>query len=142
MLATRYSLLATSSIDVALVALLFLQLFHKFGRSRGGHAALLRNDVEQGGVHILGHALGVATDIEISAALDPGPELGRILPHPVLHVKLEQLIPREGGVDPRHFSLREPASPFLLVEIIRRAVLIAEEHPIAPGRAAGDAVLH
>src|SRR5262245_30298805 len=55
------------SIDVLLVAALLLEIGHERDGLVGGAHAVLRHDVDQRALHILGHALGVAAHVHMSA---------------------------------------------------------------------------
>ncbi len=63
----------TSSIDVLLVPALFLEFAHKADSLISGASAVLSNDVHQRALDILGHPLGVTTDIDMRAFCKPGP---------------------------------------------------------------------
>lgn len=61
-------------VDVGLIASLLPQR-RKIGDGLIAAApAMFGNDVDQSALHILGHALGVATDVEVRALLEPGPD--------------------------------------------------------------------
>src|SRR6185312_3244184 len=76
------------SVDVAVVAVLLLELLHKlFGRFLIFVAVLLDQGVKRG-VDILCHAGSVAADVDGSAVVKPPPELCAVLDHAVLNVDL------------------------------------------------------
>ena len=54
-------------------------------------AAVLLRDLDHRLLDIACHALGVAADVEVRAALQPGPQLGALGAHAVLHVGLRRI---------------------------------------------------
>src|SRR5690606_6414159 len=79
---------------------------------------------------------------EVGAAADPGPDLGSVGEHLVLHVDLFFLVAGPGEVEAMHLPLGDIVVPLFLVEIVGGVLLVAEEYPVATGGAGGDAVLH
>src|SRR5262245_35316074 len=62
------------SIDVPLVSLLGFQFRHVTLGVFSSLAARLLDDFMQRGIHILGHARGIATDVEMRAGFEPRPQ--------------------------------------------------------------------
>src|SRR5262249_26963768 len=88
-------------IDVALVAA-FATEVGKPGLGGGPvHLAVLGDQEDQRGIDVLGHALGVAADIDVRPALQPRPQPRRVFAHAMLDVDLVRLVAREGEVKPR-----------------------------------------
>src|ERR1043165_4094877 len=98
----------------------------------GTLATLLDGDREQRVLDVLGHALGVATDVEVRALLQPLPELGGSLLHAVLDIDLLRLVAREGEVEAVQRAPALPVHDLVLVEEVGRALLVAEEQPVLP----------
>ena len=93
-------------------------------------AAVHRRDLDQRLLDIGGHALGVAADVEVCAALQPRPQLGRLRPHAVLHVGLGRVgIARPGERQAgQHLTLLQ-AEEFVFIEEVAVLALVAEEQP-------------
>src|SRR5690606_15033437 len=105
----------------------------------GRLTALGFDDAMQGLVDILGHALGIATDVEMSPLFEPLPEFGSGLQHASLHVNLFLLVATEGRVEAGEVTALHPGDDLLLVEEVGRALLITKEQPVfavCPGRLA------
>src|SRR5262245_1503535 len=94
-------------------------------------AALLGRDLQQRVLDVLGHAPGVAADIEVRALLQPTPPLGSVLAYTVLDVDLVGLIAREGEVEATQQAAALPVDDLVLVEEIGGSLLVAEEQPVA-----------
>ena len=58
-------------IHIRLVAALRFQIGDEFGGFGGAAATLLRNDICERGLDVLGHAERVAADIDVGAFTDP-----------------------------------------------------------------------
>src|SRR5260370_15134236 len=99
-------------------------------------AAVLRGDFEQRVVDVLGHALGVAADIEMRAFVEPRPELGRVLAHAMLNVDFLGLVARESEIELFKHAAALPIDDLVFVQKVRGAFLLAEEQPLRPLRAA------
>src|SRR4051812_3003793 len=124
------------SIDVAFVTLLVLEFLYVLVSAFHSLAALFLNNLSQGRVDILGHAPGIAADIEIGAfAIEPFPNLGCIREHFVLHVDLVCLIARPRAIEPRQKSIARETRPIFLVGVIAHLALRTEEEPVLPFRA-------
>ena len=98
-------------------------------------AALLGCDLQQSLLDILGHALGIAADIEVRACFQPAPQLDCVLAHAVLDVDLLGLIAREGRIEPRQHALALPIGNLILIKKVSGPLLVAEEQPVAAGGA-------
>src|SRR5690606_13832737 len=83
-------------VDVAAVAAVFAHLLEVAGGVLDAHGAVLRDDVDKGLVDVLGHAGGVAADVEVGAGVDPLPYVLAVLAHAVLDVDLLRLVAGEG----------------------------------------------
>src|SRR5262245_17552018 len=92
----------TASIHILLIAALLLQIRYEQSRLFRAARAVLRHDIDQRGLDILCHALGVAADIEVRAVGDPTPQIAANLAHTILHVDLLIAIAR-----PRERQTRE-----------------------------------
>ena len=84
----------------------------------------------EGDVDVLGHARGVAADVEVRAGLEPGVEFDRVLEHAVLDVHLFRLVAGEGDVEPREIAGGLQFAQLILVEKVARGLLVAEEEPV------------
>ena len=93
------------------------------------------------GIHVLGHARGVAADVEVGAGLEPGVEFGCVLQHAVLDVDLFRLVAGEGEVEAGEHAGGLERGEFLAVEEIGGGLLVAEEEPVAALCAGGAALL-
>src|SRR6185437_9925775 len=139
--ADRLADVAAELVNIPLVALLFFQPFDVFIRRLFRMAALLPRDAAECLVHILGHAAGVSTYIQVGAIVQPSPELWSMLQHQVLHVQLALLVPRERCIQPRQVSVVPHCLHLFAVKVVRRRVPIAEEEPVAPFRALCSALM-
>src|SRR6516162_5842235 len=82
-----------SSIHVALISFVRLELFDVLVRLLLGLAALLLNDFPQRCIDVLGHAPCVAAYEEVRAfGIEPFPDLSRVFQHFVLHVRFVCLV--------------------------------------------------
>ena len=90
-----------------------------------------RGDVDQRPLDVLGHALGVAADVDMRAARRASATTPADLAHAVLHVEL--LSPSRDQASDRRVSTPalRIAVEFVLVEEIVLAALVAEEQPVA-----------
>ena len=68
------------SIDIAGVASGRAQTLNVFAGALAGHPSCLLDDLMQGGIDVLGHARGVAADVEMRARLEPGARTRRRFP--------------------------------------------------------------
>src|SRR5215472_1745025 len=64
-----------ASIHVLLIAALLLELVHEGDRLVAGARTVLCDDVDQRALDVLGHALGVAADIDVGALGQPRPQV-------------------------------------------------------------------
>src|SRR5687768_6323477 len=80
---TERTTFAGHSIHVAQVALVLLELGDEGGGILLGQAAVFLGDGVEGGIDVLGHARGIAADVEGGTVLEPLPELGTLLEHEV-----------------------------------------------------------
>src|SRR3974390_2559759 len=92
-------------------------------------------------MHVLGHVLGVAADIEAGAVLKPGPEFAGVLTQAMLHIDLAGLVAGKSQIKAMEFALGVPGQQLLLVQEVRSAVLLAKDKPVAPGSAFKDSLL-
>ena len=95
------------------------------------------DNVDKGRFDILGHPHRIAADIDMSAVIEPRPKIAAGLAHAMLHVDFLVTVARPGKRQSRQKSGRVHGENFVLVEEIAAAALVAEEQPIAPGRADG-----
>jgi hypothetical protein len=65
------TLCAWASIDVLLIAALLLEIGDEGDRLIGRAYAVLGDDLDQRALDVLGHALGIAADIDVGAVGDP-----------------------------------------------------------------------
>ncbi len=100
-------------------------------------AALGFDDLVKGFIDILGHAFGVAADVEVGAFFQPLPEFAGGLEHAGLDVDFFFLIAAEGGVEAGEVTALHPGDDLIMVEEIRAAFLIAEEEPVFSGGLGG-----
>ncbi len=96
--------------------------------------AVLGNDIDQREFDVLGHALGVAADIDVRAVSEPGPQIAAGFAHAVLHVDLLIAVARPGERQPRQQAALFHRLEFVLVEKIVAGTLVAKEQPIAARR--------
>src|SRR5580704_13507234 len=104
-------------------------------------AAVLRRDFQQRVLDVLGHALGIAADIEMRALVEPRPELGRVLAHAMLNVDLLRLVARESEVELFKQAAALPIDDLVFVQKVGGAFLLAEEQPVGSFGAARLALL-
>ena len=88
---------------------------------------MLGDDIDECGLDILGHALGVPADIEMRAFGKPAPELGADFAHAVLHVIFLGAVPRPGQRQPAQNAGLAQRVQFVAVEEIVVLPLMAEE---------------
>ncbi|CAK0117384.1 Uncharacterised protein [Burkholderia pseudomallei] len=100
-----------------------------------------RDDRLQRRVDVLRHARRVAAHVEMRALLEPCPQRRPLLEHAVLHVDLLRLVARERDIEPREEAVRAHLRELVAVIEIGVRVLLAEEQPIAPLRAARAALV-
>ena len=87
-------------IDIPFVPFVCLEFLHVLVRLLLRFAALLLNDFSERGVHVLGHATGIAADEEMSTlAIEPFPNLSSVLQHFVLDIRFTGLIARPGTIE-------------------------------------------
>src|SRR6267378_4942667 len=84
-------------------------------------------------MNILRHSLRIAADIKVSSLLQPGPKFLCIFQHSMLHVDLVLLIARKSQIQPMQLPLFQIIKQLLAIEKIRRAMLFAENQPVAAG---------
>ena len=81
-------------VHIALVAFIALELFNVFVGLFEAFTAMFLHNFAQCGIDILGHAARVAAHEEVRTfRVEPLPNLGGVVPHPVLHVNFLGLIP-------------------------------------------------
>ena len=132
-LLTSAATLALGSIHVAQIALVGLHQCHVdvFRGGFGAEAAVVAGDVDERVVNVLRHAMRVATDVEVGAALQPCPDFLRVFEHPVLDVNLLRLVAGERGVQAGEHAVLLPRVELGFVEEVGGAMLLAEEKPVA-----------
>ena len=86
-------------------------------------------------MHVAGHALRVAADIEDGTAFDPLVNIAGSLADAVLYVDLLRLVARECDIEPVEASPLQVPLPFELVEEVAREVPVTEEQPVPTARA-------
>ena len=128
-------------VHVLAVALRLLQLLDVGGGLLGRLASRLLDDLVEGGVDILGHARGVAADVEVGTLLEPSEEFLGGLQHAVLDIDLLGLVAGERGVETVKDPLRDPGLQLLAVEEVGGGFLVTEEEPVLTGRSGGLALL-
>src|SRR5665213_1187591 len=131
----------TGSINVLLEPALFLQLSDKGHGLVGRTRAELRDDVDQRALDILGHALGIAADVDVGALCQPRPQLAADLAHAILHVELLVAVARPRQRQPRQQPRRLHRVELVGIEEVAAAALMAEEQPVLSGRAGRAAVV-
>src|SRR5207237_5881940 len=99
------------------------------------------DDLDPRAFHILGHALGVAADVDVGAIGQPSPELAAELAHAILDVELFAAVARPREREPRQRAGGFHAAKLVFVEEIAVVALMAEEQPIATGRFARHALV-
>src|SRR5205807_7970409 len=105
-------------IHVALVTLFVLQFLDVVVGRRHIFAALFLDDLAQRRIDILGHPARVAADKKLRAfAVDPFPNLARVLQHEVLDIDLVSLIARPGAIESGENAIALEASPILFVGV-------------------------
>src|ERR1700733_6287206 len=140
-LASRCKLAAPGIlVDVALVTLLFFHCCQVLGCMVEGAVGAAGDDGEEGGLYILGHAGGVAADIEVGSALEPLVELFAVLLHAVLNVDLTGLVAGEGGVEAGENAILVHGLELVFVEEVHSFALLAEEEPVVAFLAGGLAL--
>src|SRR5476649_2541061 len=74
---------------------------------------------------------GIATDVKMSAVLQPGVQLGALFAQTVLDIGLGRLVARKRKVDAMQCALFQCLLPLDLIEEVLRKMAIAEEQPVA-----------
>ena len=98
-------------------------------------------DFDQSSVNVFGHSLSVPANIEVSAILQPLPQLCPLLLHPMLNVNLVSLITGESGRKLVEVTCFLRIGELISVKKVGLGVLIAKEKPIAARMAVTSAVL-
>ena len=73
--------MASASIHILLIAAAFLELGHERDGFVGRAHAEGRDDIDERRFDILGHALGIAADIDVGAVGEPGPQIAADVKH-------------------------------------------------------------
>ena len=102
---------------------------------------MLGRDFDQGSMHVLGHSLGVSADIEVSAILQPAPQLCPFFLHPMLDVNFVGLIAGESSRELVQVTRLLRVGEFIGIEKVGLGVLVAKEEPVATRMAVTSAVL-
>src|SRR5215469_10592445 len=84
------------SIHILLVAAVLLHLGHEGDRLVGRAYPEGRHDLDQRRLDVLGHALGVAADIDMRALGEPGPQIAANVAHAVLDIDFFGGVARPG----------------------------------------------
>src|SRR5690348_4915639 len=90
----------------------------------GGMAAVRHGDVDERGMDVPGHVVGVAADVQVRAFLQPGVELPALLAQAVLHVDLLRGVAREGEVEAVQPAALQGVLPLDLVEEVAGEVAV------------------
>src|SRR5262249_12285135 len=130
---------AGPSIYVLLIAADLFQIGDESNGLIARARAVRGDDLDPGALHILGHALGVAADVDVGAFGEPRPELAAELAHAILDVELLTAVARPRQREPRQRAGSFHAAKLVFVEEVVVAALVAEEQPIATGRFARHA---
>src|SRR5215831_9959965 len=130
-----------ASVHVLLIAAALLELSHEGDRVVGRARAVLRDDVDERPLHVLGHALGVTAYIDVGAVGEPSPQVAPHLAHAVLHVELLLAVARPGERQAREHARGLHAGELVLVEEVVVVALMAEEQPVAAGRLRSHALV-
>ena len=96
-----------------------------------------RDDLDERALDVLGHALGVAADVEMRAFGEPAPQLRPDLAHAVLDVDFLVAVARPGEGEPGQEPRLLHGGELVLVEEVGVLALVAEEEPVPsrrPGR--------
>src|ERR1700678_430421 len=93
-------------VDVAVVAVLILELLYVLDCGFARETCLLLDDGVEGGVDVPGHAGGVATDVDAGTFFKPSVEGSGLLEHSVLDVDLAILIAGEGEIEAAEMPIR------------------------------------
>src|SRR5690606_29262412 len=112
---------------------------HKLRRPLLPQPAVARGDFVEGAVDVLGHALGVAADVEMGSTREPAPEFLVGFAHLVLHVDLGLAVAGPGEVEAVEETASLHREDLVTVEEVGGLVGIAEKEPVAalrPGRLA------
>src|SRR5580698_6745388 len=112
-------------IDIALIALLLLHRSKVLSGMFQGSVGALGDDVQQGEFDVLGHARGVAADVEVGTTFEPLVESSAMHLHAVLNVDLLRLIAREGSIKAGQGAVLVHRGELLFVEEVERAALLA-----------------
>ena len=135
------TVLAWLLVDVAVIAVLVFELLHVLRGRVAAEAGLLFDDGVQRGVDVLGHAGGIAADVDAGAFFKPRIEARGLLEHAVLHVDLAVLIAGEGEVEAGEMAVGVHGLEFVLVEEVGGGAALSEEEPVASGVAEGAALV-
>src|SRR5262245_9713736 len=119
-----------SSIDVLLKAAGFLELADEMRRLVRAARAVLRDDIDERTFDVLGHALGVATDVNVRTFSDAGPQVASRLAHAILDVEFLATVARPSKIEARQNALRLHPLEFILVEEVVFGALVPEEQPV------------
>src|SRR5262252_8398028 len=119
-----------SSIDVLLVAPLFLELgdegdglVDRSGAMRSGH-------IDKRALHVLAHGYG-ATDIDMGAVGDPRPQIAADLAHAILDIEFLFAVARPSERETSKRAGGFHSGQLVFVEEIVITPLVAEEQPVA-----------
>src|SRR5260370_35001194 len=90
----------------------------------------LFDDSMQSRIDIFGHSLGITAHVEVSAVLQPSPQISCVFQHSMLNVDFLRLIPRERRTESSENAVLFTADQFVLIKKIGAFFLIAEKYPI------------
>src|ERR1700692_4475025 len=79
-------------VNVAVVALVGAKRLDVGPRRIRAESALLSRDFAERAIHVFGHRVGGAADVDLRTVLQPRPDLGSAFAHQVLHVDLLLLV--------------------------------------------------
>ena len=131
--------ISNSSVDIALVTPAGFEFLDVFRRGFLGASSSSSHDFVERVVDIFGHAVRVPADVKMSALLEPVPQLGRVLEHPVLDIDFEILVAGERRIEPGQDAVPPQRLQFIFVEKIAARFLRSEKQPVAafgPSRSA------
>src|SRR5205823_3802007 len=96
-----------------------------------GFAPLFTNDSAQGGIDVLRHSGGIATNENLRVLFQPTPNLGCVLEHAMLNVHFLRLIAREGGIESGQNAVGLKSFQVRAIRKIAGFALRSKEQPIS-----------
>src|SRR5690606_18458885 len=129
------------SINIPQIPLLHIQLTHVIHGIHLIKAAVLRNDVAQGGIDVFGHTAGVAADVKIGPFFQPAPDISAGFAHAILDINFLTLITGKGEAESGEMTLAHLCFQLVAIIKITGLMLLTEEQPVFTGVAACAALL-